>query len=174
MKLILTSGRVWGQEEKGTTEDEMAGWHHWLDGLESEWTPGIDDGQGGLACCDSGGRKESDTTEQLIWSDLIWSEYWPNTILGEGICNPLQYSCLENPLDRGTWWAAVHSVTQSWTWLKRLSIHACIGEENSNPLQYSCLETPRDRGAWGAAVYGAAQRLSSRSSIEEEKWKWKW
>ena len=64
--------RDWGQEEKGTTEDEMAGWHHWLNGRESEWTPGVGDGQGGLACCDSWGRKESDTTEQLIWSDLIW------------------------------------------------------------------------------------------------------
>ena len=49
----------------------MAGWHHWLDGRESEWTPGVGDGQGGLACCDSWGRQESDTTEQLIWSDLI-------------------------------------------------------------------------------------------------------
>ena len=65
------AGRDWGQEEKGTTEDEMAGWHHWLDGCESEWTPGVGDGQGGLACCDSWGRKESDTTEWLIWSDLI-------------------------------------------------------------------------------------------------------
>ena len=52
----------------------MAGWHHWLDGHESEWTPGVGDGQGGLACCDSWGRKESDTTEQLIWSDLIWDQ----------------------------------------------------------------------------------------------------
>ena len=66
------AGRDWGQEEKGTTEDEMAGWHHWLDRRESGWTPGIGDGQGGLACCDSWGRKESDTTERLIWSDLIW------------------------------------------------------------------------------------------------------
>ena len=47
------AGRDWGQVEKGTTEDEMAGWHHWLDGHESEWTPGVGDGQGGLACCDS-------------------------------------------------------------------------------------------------------------------------
>jgi len=69
------AGRDWGQEEKGTTEDEMAGWHHWLDGRESGWTPGGGDGQGGLACCDSWGRKESDTTERLIWSDLIWSEW---------------------------------------------------------------------------------------------------
>ena len=66
------AGRDWGQEEKGTTEDEMAGWHHWLDGRESERTPGVGDGRGGLACCDSWGRKELDTTERLIWSDLIW------------------------------------------------------------------------------------------------------
>ena len=62
------SGRGWGQEEKGTTEDEMAGWHHWLDGHDFEWTPGVGDGQGGLACCDSWGRKESDTTERLNWT----------------------------------------------------------------------------------------------------------
>ena len=68
------AGRDWGQEEKGTTEDEMAGWHHWLNGCESEWTPGVGDGQGGLACCDSWGRKESDTTEWLIWTELNWTD----------------------------------------------------------------------------------------------------
>ena len=70
------AGRDWGQEEKGMTEDEMAGWHHWLDGHESEWTPGVGDGQGGLACCYSWGRKESDTTGRLSWTELravIWS-----------------------------------------------------------------------------------------------------
>jgi len=61
------AGRHWGQEEKGMTEDEIAGWHHWLDGHESQWTLGVRDGQGGLACCNSWGRKESDTTERLIW-----------------------------------------------------------------------------------------------------------
>ena len=66
------AGRDWGQEEKGMTEDEMAGWHHWLDGRESGWTPGVDDGQGGLACCDSCGRKESDMTERLNWTELNW------------------------------------------------------------------------------------------------------
>ena len=71
------AGRDWGQEEKGTIEDEMAGWHHWLDGHESEWTPGVGDGKGGLACRDSWGRKESDMTEWLIWSDLI-SDYNPS------------------------------------------------------------------------------------------------
>ena len=63
------AGRDWGQEEKGMTEDEMAGWHHWLDGRESEWTPGVGDGQGGLVCCNSWGRKESDMTEQLKWTE---------------------------------------------------------------------------------------------------------
>ena len=59
------AGRNWGRKEKETTEDEIAGRHHWLDGHESEWTLGVGDGQGGLACCDSWGRKESEMTEQL-------------------------------------------------------------------------------------------------------------
>ena len=63
--------RDWGQEEKGTPEDEMAGWHHQLSGREFEWTPGVGDGQGGLVCCDSWGRKESDTTEGLTWAEII-------------------------------------------------------------------------------------------------------
>ena len=67
------AGRDWGQEEKGTTEDEMAGWHHWLDEHEFEWTLGVGDGRGGLACCNSWGRKESDTTERLNWTELICS-----------------------------------------------------------------------------------------------------
>ena len=65
------AGRYWGQEEKGITEDEMAGWHHQLDGHEFGWTPGVGDGQGGLACCDSWDCKESDTTERLNWTE--WS-----------------------------------------------------------------------------------------------------
>ena len=66
------AGKDWGQEEKGTTENEMAGCHHWLNGCESQWTPGVGDGQGGLACCDSWGRKESDVTERLNWTELSW------------------------------------------------------------------------------------------------------
>ena len=65
------AGNDWGQEEKGTTEDEMAGWHHLLDAREFEWTLGIGDGQGGLACCDSWGCKEPDTTEQLNWTEQV-------------------------------------------------------------------------------------------------------
>jgi len=58
----------WGQEEKGTTEDKMVGWHHWLNGHGFEWTPGVGDRQRGLACCGSWGQKESDMTEQLNWT----------------------------------------------------------------------------------------------------------
>ena len=65
------AGRDWGQEEKGMTEDEMAGWHHRLNGYEFKWTLGVGDGQGGLACCDSWGCKELDTTERLSWTELM-------------------------------------------------------------------------------------------------------
>ena len=58
------AGKHWGQEEKGTTEDEMVGWHHWLSGHESEWTPG-DGGQGSLVCCSPQGHKEFDMTKRL-------------------------------------------------------------------------------------------------------------
>ena len=74
------AGRNWGQEEKETTED-MAGWHHRLNGHEFEWTPGVGDGQGGPVCCDSWGRKESDTTEQLNWTVLNWTEWTDNEVL---------------------------------------------------------------------------------------------
>ena len=69
------AGRDWGQEEKGTTGDEMAGRHHWLDGHEFEWTLGVGDGQGGLACCSSWGRKELDMTEWLNWTELNWNSF---------------------------------------------------------------------------------------------------
>ena len=64
------AGRDWGQEEKGTTEDEMAGWHHQLNRHEFGWTLGVGDGQGGLACYDSWSRKELDTIERLNWTEL--------------------------------------------------------------------------------------------------------
>jgi len=83
------AGRDWGREEKGPTEDEMAGWHHRLDGHEFEWTPGDGDGQGGLVCCDSWGHKELDMTERLNWTEELkikccylfshveeWKTYW--------------------------------------------------------------------------------------------------
>ena len=70
------AGRAWGQEEKRMTEDEMAGWHHWVNGRESEWTPGVGAGQGSLACCDSWGRKELEMTEQMNWTELMNYMSW--------------------------------------------------------------------------------------------------
>ena len=74
------AGRDWGQEEKGTREDEMARWHHWLGGHESEWTLRVGNGQRGLACCNSWGHKESDTTEWLNWIELNWRPTWFHTL----------------------------------------------------------------------------------------------
>ena len=86
VNFLQVAGRDWGQEEKRTTEDELAGWHHWLNRHEFEWTLGVGCGQEGLACCYSWGRKVSDTAEQLNWIDrqnicspekfIYWS---PNT-----------------------------------------------------------------------------------------------
>ena len=82
----------------------------------------------------------------------------PSCTAGNG--TPLQYSCLENPMNRGAWWAAVHGVAKSRTrlssWLHFDFSLSCIGEGNGNPLQCSCLENPRNGGAWWAAVYGVA------------------
>ena len=74
LEKTLLLGGIGGRRKKGMTEDEMAGWHPWLDGRKSQWPPRVGDGQGSLACCDSWGRKESDMTERLIWSNLIWTE----------------------------------------------------------------------------------------------------
>ena len=109
------------------------------------------------------------------WALVLYSNFSPAVLpmvvyIREGNGNPFQYSCLDNSVDRGAWWAAVHGVAQSQTWLKRLSMHGCIGGGNGNPLRYSCLENPRDGGAWWASVYGVAQsrtrlkRLHSSSS----------
>ena len=68
LEKTLMLGGIGGQEEKGTTKDEMAGWHQRLYGHEFEWTPGVGDGQGGLVCCDSWSRKESDMSERLNWT----------------------------------------------------------------------------------------------------------
>ena len=69
LEKTLMLGGIGGRGSRGW-QDEMAGWHHWLDGHESEWTLGVGDGQGDLACCDSWGRKESDLTEWLNWTEL--------------------------------------------------------------------------------------------------------
>ena len=134
------AGRDWGQEEKGTTEDEMAGWHHRLDGRESEWTLGVCDGQGGLACCNSWGRKELDMTEWLNWTEKS-SEDWKNRhrtnesqyliekewvfhLKTESLTKLKSFFYIlkdvllrELVMDREAWRAATHGVAKSQTWL---------------------------------------------------------
>ena len=136
------AGRYWGQKEKGTTEDEMAGWHHRLDGHEFEWTLGGGDGQEGLACCNSWVAKSR--TRLSDWTELNFSKYlvgFPSgsvvnnpyvnagdtrdtgsipesgRSLGEGNGNPFQYSFLGNPMDRGTCGIQFIGLQKCWTWL---------------------------------------------------------
>ena len=89
------AGKDWGQEEKEMTEDEMVGWHHQLNGHRFGWTPAVGDGQGGLACCSSWGRKELDMTERLNWTSIVaWETHGQKSLAGKD-----------------------HRVTKSQTWL---------------------------------------------------------
>ena len=125
------AGRDWGQEEKGMTEAEMAVWHHGLDGRESEWTLGVGDEQGGLACCDSWGCKESETTERLNWTELKVYQFcsvWVSpTVLSSTQC-PMTHavSCSDQP-------CANYTVTS----LLSLRWHSVYLE---CPYHYHCLE----------------------------------
>ena len=77
----LDAGKDWRQEEKGTTEDEMAEWHHQLNGHGFGRIPGDGDEQGGLSCCGSWGHKELDTTEPLNWTEVVWRYYQNMNVL---------------------------------------------------------------------------------------------
>ena len=97
------AGKDWGQE-KGMTEDEMVGWHHQHNGHGFGWTPGVGDGQGGLACCGSWGRKESDTTEQLNWTER-WSQTSLLLVSGADSFPPLGCHSLSNCLKSFSEWS---------------------------------------------------------------------
>ena len=148
--------------------------------------PGKSHGWRSLVGCSPWGRDESDMTERLHF-------HFSLSCIGEGKGNPLQCSCLENPRDRGDWWAAVYGVTQSQTRLKWLSSSSSriLGlpewlsskesasnardkglipasgrspvDGNGNALQYSCLGNPMDRGAWRATVHSAAKTQTQLS-----------
>ena len=124
-------------EEKGMTENEMVGWHHWLNGHESEQTLGVGDGQGSLTCCSPWGCKQSDTMGLSNWTELNWTHFSiPAGAAAKSIqscptlCDPIdgspgvplpsQYSYLENSMD-----CIVHGVTKSQTHTERLSLTHC-------------------------------------------------
>ena len=77
------AGKDWRQEEKGTIEDEVVGWHHWVKGHEFEQALGVGDGQGSLECCNPWGCKESDTTEQLNWTEVTELGFTSEKYMGE-------------------------------------------------------------------------------------------
>ena len=114
------AGRDWGQEKKGMTEDEMAGWHHWLYGHGFGWTPRVCDGQGGLACCDSWGCKESDRTERLNWTELKGILGSPSSSVVKNLPAVQEtwvwYLGWETPLEKET---ATHSSILAWKVLWR-------------------------------------------------------
>ena len=80
--------------------------------------------------------------------DNLYGIFSQSILEFEGNGTPLQYFCLENPMDGGAWWAAIHGVAKSQTQLHFHLSLSCFGEGNGNPLQRSCLENPRDGGAW--------------------------
>ena len=137
------------QEEVTWAERRVAGGYHEMAmAPHSVLLPGKSHGRRSLVGCSPWDPEDLDTTERLHF-------HFSLSYIGEGNGNPLQCSCLENPRDRGAWWAAVCGVAQSRTRLKRLSRNS--SSSNGNPLQYSCLENPMDGRTWWATVHGVAK-----------------
>ena len=103
-------GKDWRQEEKGITEDEMVGYHHWFDGHEFEQAPVFGDGQGGLACCSPWGCKESDKIEWLNWAECICTQFtwWCMCAKSLQLC-----PTLSNPMDCSPSGSSVHGILQT-------------------------------------------------------------
>ena len=125
------AGKDWGQEEKGTMEDEMIGWHHQLNGHGFGWTRGVGDRQGGLECWGSWGHKESDTTEWLNWTELadrLWASLIAPLVKNPPTMQeaPVQFPGWEDPLEKGR---ATHSSILAWR-IRWTTVH---GVEKSRP-----------------------------------------
>jgi len=121
------AGKDWRQEEKGTTEDEMVGWHHRLNGDEFEQTLGVGDGQGGLACCGPWGCEESDTTEELNWTELNWTAEIPSPELALFVVKLSKAHLTSHSRISGSRWVITPSwLSGSWkSFLYSSSVYSC-------------------------------------------------
>ena len=129
----------------------MAGWHHQLDGHEFEWTPGDGDGQGGLACCDLWGRKESDRTERLNWTELNWYSFKE-----KADCIILSYSRASLVTH------IVRNLSTMWeTWVQSLGWEDPLEEGMVTHSSILAWRIPMDKGAWRAAVHGVTKNRTS-------------
>ena len=158
------SGKDWRQEEKGMTEDEMAGWHHWLVGHESEWTLEVGDGQGGLACCDSWGRKESEPTEWLNWTELketkeLYTENY-KTLMKE------IKDDINRWRDRPCSWVG-RSILWKWLYYQMQSTDSMWSLSN---YQW---HFHRIRAKAFTILVETQKTPNSQSSLEKEEWSWR-
>jgi len=158
------AGRDWGQEEKGATEDEMAGWHHWLDGRESEWTLGVGDGDREAWRAAIHGVTKS-RTWLSDWSDLIWSDFIDCSVyllISISLFILLSLSFF--------WWHLqfwVVTFLNSHLSDRFLMIRLWLWRRKWQPTPVFLPGESQDGGAWWAAVYGVAQswtHLKWRSS----------
>ena len=139
-------GKDWRLEEKGMAEDEMVGWHHWLDGHGCGWTPGVGDGQGGLVCCGSWGHTESDTTERLNWTELF---YWLHRVFAASL-GTLHHG---TGLGRCCPWAwllcslwDLSSLTRDQTWIPCTTLNGLLATGPPGKSLYLVLITWQTKG----------------------------
>ena len=170
------AGKDWRREEKGTTENEMVGWHHRLDGHEFKQAPGVGDGQGGLACCSPWGLKELDTTERLNWTELNWPFIYTcemtvfesflsfgeriSTSFGGMLCQVLVAGCRIFWSGLSWWSDSKESACNAGELGLTPGLERSPGGGHGNPLQYSCLENPHGQrrlsgySPWGSQRTG--------------------